>query len=238
MHPSELHLLPTLLCSRLPRARWLVTTLGARGSVLLQRPAEVEGEVEGSGAAAEEQTPAVLHELVKQLFEQAAADCEAQRQQQEAAGPDCVSGSGVPIHCGGAASTSAALSLGLKRGEAETQRILQAAAEAAAAAAAANADAGNAARYAGGAAAAAGQPASLRARVTATQAARLPEGAVVDTTGAGDAFIGSMIYGVSTGMPVQRAVQLASVVAACKCTALGPRPGLPRRANLRPDLLQ
>ncbi len=60
---------------------------------------------------------------------------------------------------------------------------------------------------------------------------------MVDTTGAGDAFIGSVLYGVSTGMAPPAILQLASVVAACKCTALGARPGLPHRTSLLQDLL-
>lgn len=47
-----------------------------------------------------------------------------------------------------------------------------------------------------------------------------------------------MLYGLATGMPPADAVRLGAVVAACKCTELGPRPGLPRRANLAPHLLQ
>lgn len=60
---------------------------------------------------------------------------------------------------------------------------------------------------------------------------------VVDTTGAGDAFIGSVLFGLATGMPMIKTITLASVVAACKCTALGARPGLPRRCQLAEDLL-
>ena len=56
--------------------------------------------------------------------------------------------------------------------------------------------------------------------------------AVVDTTGAGDAFVGSLLYGVATGLSVGAMLQLAAVVAACECTALGARPGLPRAAQL------
>ena len=114
---------------------------------------------------------------------------------------------------------------------------------AAAAAAAANADAANAAGYSARPAADVATPGGearcllLEARVTAVQAAQLPPEAVVDTTGAGDAFIGSLLYGVATGKPVREAMALASVVAARKCTALGARMGLPRRADLRPDLL-
>ena len=78
----------------------------------------------------------------------------------------------------------------------------------------------------------------LVARVMLAAAVRLPKEAVADTTGAGDSFIGSVIYGLATGMPLRNILQLASVVAACKCTALGARPGLPRRDQLSADLLR
>lgn len=231
---------PCLPRSRLPRARWLITTLGSRGSVLLER-----GE---GGAERGEEEEAVLDDLVGELLAEASSSSVGSREEQ-AAPVCCVSASGVPIRACSQASSGAPRRLRLRRGEAETQRVLAAAAQAAAAAAAANADAGNAAGYAmsssggdggeggGSAAVAVAEAASCIARVTASTAARLPEGAVVDTTGAGDAFIGSIVYGLATGMPVQRAVQLAAAVAACKCTALGPRPGLPRRSNLSASLL-
>ena len=50
-----------------------------------------------------------------------------------------------------------------------------------------------------------------------------------DTTGAGDSFIGSFCFGVATGMALPAAMRLGAYVAARKCTALGARPGLPRR---------
>ena len=223
--------------SRLPHARWVITTLGSRGSVLLERPHP--GQETAAAAAAE---PVVLEELVSQLFDQAAATSSAADADADGQGmPACISSSGVAIHTGGTASSAAACSLRLQRGEAETQRVAQAAAQAAAAAAAANADAGNASSYAMGSSSSSSSEAApageVIARVTAVQAARLPAGAVQDTTGAGDSFIGSMLYGLATGMAVQRAVQLATVVAACKCTQLGARPGLPRRSNLSASLL-
>lgn len=46
-----------------------------------------------------------------------------------------------------------------------------------------------------------------------------------------------MIYGLTTGLPLPQTLQLAAVVAACKCTALGARPGLPRRDQLAASLL-
>ena len=77
----------------------------------------------------------------------------------------------------------------------------------------------------------------LAAEVLLASAAALASELVADTTGAGDSFIGSFIYGLTTGLPLPRTLQLAGVVAAAKCTALGARPGLPRREQLVPDLL-
>lgn len=67
--------------------------------------------------------------------------------------------------------------------------------------------------------------------------AGLPPGAVLDTTGAGDAFIGSVLYGLCTGMTPPGILALAAAVAACKCTAIGARPGLPMRKQLVQELL-
>ncbi len=102
-----------------------------------------------------------------------------------------------------------------------------------------NADAANAERYAASAGSTTATATSvlLRARVTRAAAAGLPREAVVDTTGAGDSFIGSVLYGLSTGMSRPQMLRLASVVAAAKCTELGARPGLPRCDNLSEALL-
>ncbi len=74
-------------------------------------------------------------------------------------------------------------------------------------------------------------------QVHVATAAGLPPDAVADTTGAGDSFIGSVMYGVTTGMPADKILLLGAAVAACKCTALGARPGLPRREQLAAALL-
>jgi hypothetical protein len=181
--------------------------------------------------------------LLPQLFEQAAAGVRAESLPGAPQPPPaCVSASGVVIQAGGTACSGRPLSLRLKRGAAEERRVLAAASVAAQSAAAANADAANAASYGmwgvrRSSTDAEGASTQVCARVAVSQAARLPAAAVVDTTGAGDAFIGSLLYGLATGMPVQQAMRLAAVVAACKCTALGPRPGLPHRGNLSPSLL-
>ena len=59
----------------------------------------------------------------------------------------------------------------------------------------------------------------------------------VDSTGAGDAFVGSMLYSLATGKAHEDKLRLGAVVAACKCTALGARTGLPRPENLSASLL-
>ena len=51
---------------------------------------------------------------------------------------------------------------------------------------------------------------------------------VVDTTGAGDAFIGGCLVGITRGLPLQRALALGSFVASHKLRAHGARAGLPR----------
>ena len=64
-----------------------------------------------------------------------------------------------------------------------------------------------------------------------------PQESVVDTTGAGDAFVGSLLYGLATGTGIEAMLRLAAVVAACKCTKLGARPGLPYAVQLNDALL-
>ena len=61
--------------------------------------------------------------------------------------------------------------------------------------------------------------------------------ATEDTTGAGDAFVGTVLFGITNNMSHEEILQLAAVVAACKCTALGARPGLPYAEDISPALL-
>ena len=65
-------------------------------------------------------------------------------------------------------------------------------------------------------------------RLTTIDAASIEQSDVVDTTGAGDAFIGTMLFSVAMGLPPAKGATLASVVAAAKCRKLGARPGLVR----------
>jgi sulfofructose kinase len=56
--------------------------------------------------------------------------------------------------------------------------------------------------------------------------------AVVDTTGAGDAFHGALSLLLAEGRPLAECARAASAVAALKCTRLGSRSGLPTRPEL------
>ena len=73
-------------------------------------------------------------------------------------------------------------------------------------------------------------------RVTFAPAAAMRAEQIADTTGAGDSFIGSFCFGVATGMALPAAMRLGAYVAAMKCTALGARPGLPRRDTVPEEL--
>ncbi|WMV43578.1 hypothetical protein MTR67_036963 [Solanum verrucosum] len=57
--------------------------------------------------------------------------------------------------------------------------------------------------------------------------------------GAGDAFIGAVLYALCANMPPERMLPFASQVAAIGCRALGARAGLPQLTDprLKPFLL-
>jgi sulfofructose kinase len=57
-------------------------------------------------------------------------------------------------------------------------------------------------------------------------------GGCLDTTGAGDAFHGGLLYGILTGEDVETSLKLANAAAALKCRELGARTSLPRRNEL------
>lgn len=160
---------------RLPEVQWMVTTLGSKGSVLLERVDLAEG------SSAE---PAVLEDLLEGTFAElsraGSAHSAAAAQRNGGGQPACVSGTGVEIWEGGVAQPKQAYRLRLKRGgplggggeDAERRRLA-----AAQVAAAANADAGNAAGYSGRGVATQIEAGAeeVVARVWVAQAARLPE---------------------------------------------------------------
>ncbi|KAG5592861.1 hypothetical protein H5410_043375 [Solanum commersonii] len=64
-------------------------------------------------------------------------------------------------------------------------------------------------------------------------AEKIPPSELVDTTGAGDAFIGAVLYALCANMPPERMLPFASQVAAIGCRALGARAGLPQLTDPR-----
>lgn len=220
--------------ARLPKVKWMITTLGKKGSVLLER------KNTGTDSTISSTETEVAEELIERLFK------EAEEGQGSGVAPGgalaCTTANGIEIFTGALASAPAPKRLLLRRTEEEISVVAANATAAAVAAARANADAGNATGYGtatvphrSGTSTDTFEP--PEALITVSQAAHLPSEAVLDTTGAGDAFIGTVLYCLATGLPPKHALRLGSVVAAAKCTALGARPGLPWRADLAADLL-
>ncbi|XP_027363666.1 ribokinase-like [Abrus precatorius] len=61
----------------------------------------------------------------------------------------------------------------------------------------------------------------------------IPSSELVDTTGAGDAFIGAVIYAICAKFSPETMLSFAANVAGAKCRDLGARSGLPYRADPR-----
>ncbi|XP_010447931.1 PREDICTED: ketohexokinase isoform X4 [Camelina sativa] len=64
-------------------------------------------------------------------------------------------------------------------------------------------------------------------------AEKIPPDELLDTTGAGDAFIGAVLYAICAGMPPEKMLPFAAQVAGCSCRALGARTGLPHLTDPR-----
>ncbi|XP_058749339.1 uncharacterized protein LOC131622327 [Vicia villosa] len=62
-------------------------------------------------------------------------------------------------------------------------------------------------------------------------AEKIPDSELIDTTGAGDAFIGAIMYAICSNMVPEIMLPFAAQVAAAKCRALGARTGLPHRTD-------
>ena len=168
------------MLAELPNAKTLVTTLGSRGAVMVQRVDDVLDETTT--------TTTTLRSLVGSL--------EAEAKAKETKENKMYAESAVPLPAVPATSATVYLE-----------------------------DAGaDAATKLG------------PVRVTFAPAAAMRAEQIADTTGAGDSFIGSFCFGVATGMALPAAMRLGAYVAARKCTALGARPGLPRRDTVPEEL--
>ena len=60
---------------------------------------------------------------------------------------------------------------------------------------------------------------------------------VVDTTGAGDTFMGALMVRLNEGAPIEDAVVFANTAAAIKCTKLGAQTGMPNREDVTSRLV-
>ncbi|KAJ4969476.1 hypothetical protein NE237_016177 [Protea cynaroides] len=71
----------------------------------------------------------------------------------------------------------------------------------------------------------------VNGRLLVGTAEKIPASELVDTTGAGDAFIGATLYAICANMPPEKMLPFAAQVAAVGCRALGARSGLPWRTD-------
>ncbi|KAK9733824.1 hypothetical protein RND81_04G095100 [Saponaria officinalis] len=74
---------------------------------------------------------------------------------------------------------------------------------------------------------------SLTGRLLVGTAEKIPPSELIDTTGAGDAFVGSVLYALCTDMPTEIMLPFAAQVASSCCRDLGARMGLPHRTDPR-----
>ncbi|VVB07183.1 unnamed protein product [Arabis nemorensis] len=70
---------------------------------------------------------------------------------------------------------------------------------------------------------------NVTGRLVIVTAEKIPSSELMDTTGAGDAFTGALLYGLCTDMASEEMLLFASRVAACCCRGLGARTTLPFR---------
>ncbi|KAI4350286.1 hypothetical protein L6164_004756 [Bauhinia variegata] len=74
---------------------------------------------------------------------------------------------------------------------------------------------------------------TVRGRLFVGTAEKIPASELTDTTGAGDAFIGAILYAICANMLPEKMLPFAAQVAAANCRALGARTGLPHRTDPR-----
>ncbi|WIA37423.1 hypothetical protein OEZ86_014348 [Tetradesmus obliquus] len=223
------------LAVRLPRARMIITTRGAEGSVCLLRQEHGSQQDPPFERCLQD----VIHELTSQITGMSSSSSSSSSSNGGSTTDHvCVSRNGIAIQPARVGSTSGSMRLQFSssRNSGAAEAYAQ---EAARQAAELNADASNTQGYTmiQQATAEGSTHSSPVAQVFVASAAGLPAEAVADTTGAGDSFIGSVMYGITTDMSPDKIMLLGAVVAACKCTALGARPGLPTRQQLTPQLL-
>jgi sugar/nucleoside kinase (ribokinase family) len=256
---------------RLPRARWLVTTMGKRGSVLVERCQDGSGTESHRYDASYDASKGALRVQSDGGDEgkggvgsvtclQSVIDQGMREVDERGALVACVTADDVEVRAGATWTTPRPVRLCVQRsdgipsrrdieeefvrrsGDAQVREAYRAALADSMASCGSDEGSSHHATNDGEARGRDGGERDsgggfLNAMVTVAQAASLPNDAVLDTTGAGDAFIGSMLYCLASGVSPQEALRFCAAVAAVKCTALGARPGLPRLRDLAPELL-
>ncbi|KAL5538882.1 hypothetical protein UlMin_043125 [Ulmus minor] len=74
---------------------------------------------------------------------------------------------------------------------------------------------------------------TVHGRLLVGTAEKIPPSEIIDTTGAGDAFMGAVLYALCANMPAEKMLPFAAQVAASCCRDLGARTGLPHRTDPR-----
>ncbi|KAL5796434.1 hypothetical protein ACOSQ2_001254 [Xanthoceras sorbifolium] len=74
---------------------------------------------------------------------------------------------------------------------------------------------------------------TVSGRLFVGTAEKIPPSELIDTTGAGDAFIGAILYAICANVAPEKMLPFAAQVAAIGCRALGARTGLPQRTDPR-----
>ncbi|XP_010243613.1 PREDICTED: uncharacterized protein LOC104587626 isoform X1 [Nelumbo nucifera] len=72
---------------------------------------------------------------------------------------------------------------------------------------------------------------TLSGRLLVGTAEKIPSSELIDTTGAGDAFVGAILYAICADMPPEKMLTFAAQVAAAGCRGLGARTSLPWRTD-------
>ncbi|XP_062079448.1 uncharacterized protein LOC133783843 [Humulus lupulus] len=72
---------------------------------------------------------------------------------------------------------------------------------------------------------------TVSGRLLLGTAEKIPPSELIDSTGAGDSFIGAVLYALCANMPVEKMLPFAAIVAGACCRGLGARTGLPHRTD-------
>ncbi|KAI8108900.1 hypothetical protein M9435_005317 [Picochlorum sp. BPE23] len=207
------------IMDRLPHVSWIATTLGSKGALLLEQldASECHGEaacvdaLDGSFAESLFKEASKLREIsgntTTKSFVPIDSECQVQSRSIASSGPFMFSGT--------------------ENDQNKRQEEIRKAKESAKLAAIMNADSANPEKYESSPLESDGATSQRFLCLTAIESAEIPPERIVDTTGAGDAFIGSMLFSIAADMPPVKGAELGCLVAAVKCCKLGARPGLP-----------